>query len=133
MAEYYQVLGVAKDATHDEIRKAYKQLALKFHPDKNNGDAAAAEKFKELAEAFFTVGDSEKRKVYDEERRGGRATVRQRRSTMDATLARKIFEAQETMSKEKGGNTKGADQGIDWCFWALTVSGLLIAVYVGVR
>eukprot|EP00434_Breviolum_minutum_P021933 symbB.v1.2.019361.t1/scaffold1564.1/size111405/12 len=52
LPDYYKVLGITNDAELDSIKKAYRQLALKWHPDKNDGDAAAGEKFKELAEAF---------------------------------------------------------------------------------
>ncbi|CAK9008550.1 Chaperone protein DnaJ [Durusdinium trenchii] len=68
LPDYYKVLGVDQEAPLDAIKKAYRQLALKWHPDKNDGDAAAAEKFKELAEAFTVLSDAAQRKQYDQER-----------------------------------------------------------------
>ncbi len=64
--DYYKILGVSKNATQDEIKKAYRKLAVKYHPDKNQGDKAAEEKFKEISEAYEVLGDPEKRKKYDE-------------------------------------------------------------------
>ena len=63
--DYYQVLGVEKTATQDEIKKAYRKLAMKYHPDRNPGDKAAEEKFKEAAEAYEVLHDENKRKRYD--------------------------------------------------------------------
>ncbi|MFP5247107.1 MAG: molecular chaperone DnaJ [Thermoanaerobaculia bacterium] len=63
--DYYEVLGVQRTATLDEIKKAYRKLAVKFHPDKNPGDAEAEEKFKEAAEAYGVLSDEEKRARYD--------------------------------------------------------------------
>jgi molecular chaperone DnaJ len=63
--DYYQVLGVKRDAEADEIKKAYRQLALKNHPDKNPGDAEAEKRFKEAAEAYEVLSDREKRQRYD--------------------------------------------------------------------
>ncbi|MBP5589766.1 MAG: DnaJ domain-containing protein, partial [Bacteroidales bacterium] len=63
--DYYEVLGVSKNATKDEIKKAYRQKALKYHPDKNPGDKAAEEKFKEAAEAYDVLSNDEKRARYD--------------------------------------------------------------------
>lgn len=64
--DYYKVLGVKKDASQDDIKKAYRKLAVKHHPDKNPGDKKAEEKFKEINEANEVLGDEEKRKKYDE-------------------------------------------------------------------
>jgi molecular chaperone DnaJ len=64
--DYYEVLGVSKTATAEEIRKAYRKLAIRYHPDKNPGDKEAEEKFKEAAEAYGVLSDEEKRKKYDQ-------------------------------------------------------------------
>ncbi|MBF0396626.1 MAG: molecular chaperone DnaJ [Desulfobacterales bacterium] len=63
--DYYEILGVAKDANETEIKASYRKLALKYHPDKNPGDNEAEEKFKEAAEAYEVLRDSQKRKIYD--------------------------------------------------------------------
>ena len=64
--DYYEVLGVAKGASADEIKKAYRKLAVKYHPDKNPGDKEAEEKFKEAAEAYAVLSDADKRAKYDQ-------------------------------------------------------------------
>ena len=64
--DYYEVLGVDKKATADEIKKAYRKLAIKYHPDKNPGDKEAEEKFKEAAEAYSVLSDDTKRQQYDQ-------------------------------------------------------------------
>lgn len=63
--EYYQTLGVSKSASAVEIKKAYRQLALKYHPDKNQGDKTAEAKFKEINEAYAVLSDAEKKQQYD--------------------------------------------------------------------
>ncbi|MDO4704251.1 molecular chaperone DnaJ [Tannerella sp.] len=63
--DYYEVLGVSKNATADEIKKAYRQKAIQFHPDRNPGDKDAEEKFKEAAEAYDVLSNEEKRQRYD--------------------------------------------------------------------
>src|SRR4051795_6746666 len=63
--DYYEVLGVARGTAIDDIKKAYRKLAVKFHPDKNPGDPEAEEKFKEAAEAYGVLSDEEKRARYD--------------------------------------------------------------------
>ncbi|MFF1823263.1 molecular chaperone DnaJ [Kribbella sp. NPDC058245] len=67
--DFYKVLGVSKTAEQDEIKKSYRKLARKYHPDSNQGDASAEAKFKEVSEAYDVVGDAKKRKEYDEARR----------------------------------------------------------------
>ena len=59
--DYYEVLGVSKGVADEEIKKAYRKLAVKYHPDKNPGDKEAEEKFKELGEAYDVVSDEQKR------------------------------------------------------------------------
>jgi molecular chaperone DnaJ len=64
--DYYEVLGVSKNASEDEIKKAYRKMAMKYHPDKNEGDKAAEEKFKEAAEAYDVLGTAAKKQKYDQ-------------------------------------------------------------------
>ena len=64
--DYYEVLGVAKNANADEIKKAYRKAAIQFHPDKNPGDKEAEEKFKEAAEAYDVLSNPDKRARYDQ-------------------------------------------------------------------
>ena len=63
--DYYEVLGVERSATDEDLKKAYRKLALKYHPDKNPGDKAAEERFKEIGEAYQVLCDAERRAAYD--------------------------------------------------------------------
>lgn len=64
--DYYDILGVARNASTGDIKKAYRQLAMKYHPDRNQGDSGAEDKFKEASEAYSVLGNEEKRKIYDQ-------------------------------------------------------------------
>ncbi|MGL4192848.1 molecular chaperone DnaJ [Vibrio misgurnus] len=64
--DFYEVLGVGRDASERDIKKAYKRLAMKYHPDRNSGDAGAAEKFKEVKEAYEILTDGQKKAAYDQ-------------------------------------------------------------------
>ena len=64
--DYYEVLGVDKSADQEAIKKAYRKLAVKYHPDRNPGDKTAEEKFREATEAYEVLSDAEKRPIYDQ-------------------------------------------------------------------
>ena len=64
--DFYEILGVSRTATHDEVKAAYRKLALQYHPDRNPGNKEAEEKFKEAAEAYEILSDAQKRKTYDQ-------------------------------------------------------------------
>lgn len=66
MVDYYQALEISRDATVDEIKKAYRKQAVKYHPDKNPGNAEAERKFKEISEAYEVLSDENKRRIYDQ-------------------------------------------------------------------
>lgn len=66
MKTHYEILNVSSEASESEIKRAYRKLALKYHPDKNDGDAIAAEKFMEINEIYNTLSDKSKREKYDQ-------------------------------------------------------------------
>src|SRR6266702_8991516 len=70
--DYYAVLGVGRDASEGEVKKAYRKLAMTYHPDRNNGEKAAEEKFKQITEAYEVLSDPEKRATYDRYGEAGR-------------------------------------------------------------
>ena len=64
--DYYEILGVDRNASTDELKKAYRKIALKYHPDRNKGDKTAEAKFKEASEAYHVLSDKERRTNYDQ-------------------------------------------------------------------
>ena len=64
--DFYEILGVAKNASESEIKKSYRKLAMKYHPDRNQGDQEAEKKFKEASAAYEVLKDSQKRAAYDQ-------------------------------------------------------------------
>src|SRR4051812_10000385 len=64
--DYYEILGLSRESQPEEVKKAYRKLAIQYHPDKNPGDKKAEERFKELSEAYEVLADSKKRQVYDQ-------------------------------------------------------------------
>src|SRR3954469_14381828 len=65
MADFYSILEIPRDASEDEIKTAYRKLAMRYHPDRNNGSAEAEEKFKQITEAYDVLRDANKRAAYD--------------------------------------------------------------------
>ena len=100
--EYYEVLCVSREATSDELRKAYRREAMKHHPDRNPGDASAEAKFKEVNEAYQVLSDEQKRRIYDQfghagldgsTGRGGRRGYRRRLCTHAGSLRGDVLRA----------------------------------------
>jgi molecular chaperone DnaJ len=122
---FYALLGVSENSTDEEIKKAYRKLALKLHPDKNPGDKRAEDKFKEITQAYEILGDLKKRKQYDNELRAAAAFQQHRRKPHDAAAESPPFfedfkeeSFQETFSdlfgdlfggKQSKRGTRGAD------------------------
>lgn len=115
--DYYEVLGVPKNAGADDIKKAYRKKAVEFHPDKNPGDPVAEEKFKEAAEAYDVLSDEQKRALYD---RGGHAAIDGMDGRggggfagmdFDDILRRAGFDTDDIFSQFFGGGRRGGGGG----------------------
>lgn len=82
MTDYYRMLGVSPQADENEIRKAYRSLAKRYHPDAHPGDAQCEARFREISEAYHTLGDAEKRRRYDAARSAQSGSAGDRKSVV---------------------------------------------------
>ena len=98
--DYYEVLGVKEDAAESVIKKSYRKLALKYHPDKNPGDKKAEEKFKEISEAYYALGDAKRRKEYNNLKKMGGYT--------DDFSEAQGFDFSDFIKNSSGGASGGA-------------------------
>jgi molecular chaperone DnaJ len=118
--DYYQILGVGRDAGPEEIKKSYRKLALQYHPDRNPGDKEAEEKFKEASEAYEVLQDPQKRKLYDQYGHEGLKDTgftgfRDFSDIFGAfgDIFEDLFGFRETGGRRRGGPTPGADRRYD--------------------
>ncbi len=86
MTNYYKILGVTTTSSQAEIKKAYRLLAVQYHPDKNGGDKASEERFKAISEAYIVLGDTAKRNAYDYAKRQQKTETRHNTSSQESTL-----------------------------------------------
>ena len=113
--DYYEVLGVAKNAPEQEIKHAYRKLAMKFHPDKNQGDKGAEEKFKEINEAYEMLSDAQKRSSYDQFGHAGVDPNHNHRAGSGAgsgnfsDIFEDLFRGNERRQQRRSGPRPGAD------------------------
>jgi molecular chaperone DnaJ len=133
--DYYEILGIARDTAPDEIKKAYRKLALKYHPDRNQGNPEAEEKFKEASEAYSVLADAEKRQTYD--RFGHDGLKMSGRGTSDSFFSESIFSDFEDIlggifgfGSSRGGGRRGPRKGRDF---GMEVQLTLEEAYSGVE
>ncbi|HUP87879.1 MAG TPA: DnaJ domain-containing protein, partial [Longimicrobiales bacterium] len=100
MRDYYEILGVAKNADGDAIKKSYRKLALQYHPDRNQGNKEAEDKFKEATEAYEVLRDADKRAAYD---RYGHAGVRGAGAGAQGFSGFNFADALEVFMRDFGG------------------------------
>jgi len=107
---YYKILGVSVEASQDEIKKAFRLMALRWHPDRNGQDGASSDRFRDVLEAYQTLEDPLKRKAYDFERGYGRSesrrsgAARSRRSFKEEDILEEIFQGSRTRMETLKGN-----------------------------
>ena len=123
--DYYEILGVAKTATESELKSAYRKLAMKYHPDRNPGDKAAEEKFKEAAEAYAVLADAEKRAALRPLRPRGRQRRGRRRRRVRSVGLHRFGDFADILGnmfgfgdlfgggRRRGGPQRGADLRYD--------------------
>jgi len=120
--DYYKILGVARDATADQLKKAYRKLALKYHPDKNRGQAGAEAKFKEIGEAYEVLSDEKKRRIYDqvgeEGLKNGVGANPDGPSPSGTSFHYTYTDPNETFAKFFGSTGMGGGAGLDGLFGA---------------
>ena len=105
MKDYYYILGIKQSATTDEVKKAYRKLSLKFHPDKNDGDEFFADRFKEVLEAYETLSEPLKRQVYDKKRTGYSSTANQTQNGTNFSPEIEFFTSSKTSFEYDEGIT----------------------------
>ncbi len=137
--DYYDTLGVARSASEGDIKSAYRKLAKQFHPDKNAGDEKAAERFKEIGEAYAVLSDAEKRKVYDTYGHSGQvppgaysgaggadfsgSAARTARSSATSSRACSAVEVGAGSARRAASTSKTCSAGPGWAARAASVAG----------
>jgi molecular chaperone DnaJ len=109
--DYYKTLGVSKNASADEIKKSYRKLARKYHPDANKGDASAEERFKEISEAYTVLSDDKRRKEYDEARSLFGSGLRMPGSGQGGQAGGYSFDLGDLFGSGGGGSSTGGRLG----------------------
>src|SRR6202011_3496054 len=123
--DYYEILGVARTASDSDLKSAYRKLAMQYHPDRNPGDKAAEEIFKEAAEAYAILADAEKRSLYDRFGHAGVKTAAGSGAGFDPTIFSEFGDLGDILgnmfgfgdlfggSRRRGGPQRGADLRYD--------------------
>ena len=109
--DYYKVLGVSEQAGDEQIKQAYRKLAKKYHPDLNPNDPKAEEEFKKVVEAYETLGDADKRKVYDSKRKKPGAGRSSENTASTRTPDKNMADFTKDMEKYFGFSFTGGQSG----------------------
>ncbi len=114
--DYYRVLGVSSDASNEEIHKVYRELALKYHPDRNGGDPDSEERLKEINAAYHVIGNEERRRYYDMQIRGPFQSYAFHESGLDDDLVNLLWRFTQMGSGPRGfGGCRGMGFGKRGC------------------